>query len=84
MAHADLGKLYRQAVNAPDGYPPFGHVNPEAFPPITAGEAAYSPGYDPSARPVPVPSATLIAAAVSRPPLTDGRAARSAAGAAGW
>ena len=35
VAHADLGKLYRQAVNAPDGYPPFGHVNPEAFPPGT-------------------------------------------------
>jgi hypothetical protein len=31
VAHADLGKLYRQAVNVPEGYPPFGHVNPEAF-----------------------------------------------------
>ncbi len=82
VAHVDVGKLYRQAVNVPTGFPPFGHVNPEAFRrgPVTAGQAAYSPGYDPSARPVPVPSATLSAAAVTRPLLTDGRAAPSAEG----
>lgn len=82
VAHADLGKLYRQAVNVPEGYPPFGHVNPEAFRrgPITGGEAAYSPGYDPAARPVPVPSATMNAAAITRPLMTDGRARPAAEG----
>jgi hypothetical protein len=82
VAHVDLGKVYRDAADAPSGYGSFGPVNPEAFRrgPVTEGHAAYSPGYDPSARPVPVPSAALSAAAVSRPPLTDGRAAPYAEG----
>jgi hypothetical protein len=79
---ADLGKLYRDAVSTPSGYPDFGFVNPEQFRrgPITAGESAYSPGYDPSARPVPIPSGTLSAAAGARPLLTDGQSRACAPG----
>ena len=82
VEHADLGKLYRDAVNTPSGFPDFGHVNPEQFRrgPITAGEAAYSATYDPSARPVPVPTGTLNAAAITRPLMTDGQSRPCAPG----
>lgn len=52
---ADLGKRFSQAFDTPSGYPAMSTVNPEAFRrgPIVTGEAAYSPGHDPSARPVP-------------------------------
>lgn len=82
VAHADLGKLFRDAVNVPTGYPLPGHVSPEAFRrgPVTAGEAAYGVSYDPSARPVPVPSSALSAASVTRPLITDGRSAAAAEG----
>lgn len=83
VAHADLGKLYRDAVDVPAGYPSFGPVNPEQFRrgPVTPGEAAYSPGgYDPSARPVPIPGGTISAAGSSRPLLTDGQSRACAPG----
>jgi hypothetical protein len=86
VAEADLaalGKRFSQAAYdvVPAGYPaPMGPVSPETFRrgTLTAGEAAVSPGYAPSARPVPIPSATISAAAVSRPLLTDGRSRPSA------
>ena len=82
VARVDVGKLYRDAVNVPTGYPLPGHVSPEAFRrgPITAGEAAYGVSYDPSARPVPVPAATLSASAVTRPLMTGGQSRASAEG----
>jgi hypothetical protein len=80
VEHADAVKLYRQAFDAPTGYPAMGQVSPEAFRrgPVTAGEAAYSPAYDVSARPVPVPSGTLNAAAITLPLITSGQSAPSA------
>jgi hypothetical protein len=69
VARIDVSKLYRDAASTPSGYPPFGRVDPEAFRrrPIAGGEAAYGVNYDKSARPVPVSSATLSAAAIARP-----------------
>ena len=82
VAEADLGKRYNQAHDIPSGYPQPARVTAGDFRrgPITGDHAAYSPGYSPSARPVPVPSATLSAAAITRPLMTDGRAAPSAEG----
>jgi hypothetical protein len=82
VAEADLGKRFSQAFDVPSGYPAPGRVDPEAFRrgPIVAGEAAYGVGYASSARPMPVPSATLSAAAVSRPLMTDGQSRASAEG----
>lgn len=82
VVHADLDKMFRDAANAPSGYPPFGHVNAEAFRrgPITADHAAYSPAYDPPARPVPVPQGAMNAAAITRPLMTDGQSRASAEG----
>ncbi len=79
---ADLGKRYTQAYDTPSGYPQPGRVSPEDFRrgPVTGDHAAYSPGYAPDARPVPVPSAAVSAAAISRPLLTDGRARPGAEG----
>lgn len=80
VVHADLDKAYRQAFDAPTGYPGMARVSPEAFRrgPIAAGEAAYGIDYDVSARPVPVPSGTLGAAAIGRPLITGGQSAPSA------
>lgn len=76
VAHADLPKAFNQAFDTPDGYPPMHLVNAEEFrrPPIADGRAAYSPGYGPPDRAVPVPSAPLAPGMISRPVLTDGRA----------
>jgi hypothetical protein len=74
VAEADLGKRFSQAFDVPSGYPAPGRMDPEAFRrgAIVAGEAAYSVGYATPARPVPVPSETLSAAAITRPQLTEG------------
>jgi hypothetical protein len=83
VAHADLGKRYDQAYEVPAGHPaPLGPVSPESFRrgPLTAGEGAYGPGYVPSVRPVPIPQATLSAAAICRPLMTDGQSRPSAPG----
>jgi hypothetical protein len=76
VAHADLPKVFDQAVDVPSGYPPLRPVHAEQFRrgPATAGHAADSPGYAPPGRPVPVPSATLAPGMISRPPLSDGQA----------
>ena len=78
VAHLDVGKLYRQALDVPahPDFPAPGPISPEAFRrgPVDAGEAAYSPGYAPPGQAVPVPSATLTAAMITRPLLTDGQA----------
>lgn len=78
MVRPDVDKRFRQAfeVEVPAGYPALGMVSPETFRRgvITGGEAAVSPGYMAPARPVPVPVATVNAAAICRPLLTDGRA----------
>jgi hypothetical protein len=78
----DLDKRYRQAQDTPTGYPPLGPVSPEVFRrgPVTADHAAYSAGYDSTARPVPVPSATLSPEMITRPLMTDGRSRPSAPG----
>jgi hypothetical protein len=75
VAHADLAKRFDQAYDTPDGYPRLRPVHPEQFRrgPITGGEAAYSPGYEAPARPVPVPSATLAPGMISRPLITGGQ-----------
>ena len=75
VAHADLGKRFDQAYDTPAGYPQMGAVSPETFRrgPIVTGEAAYGPGYCPPARRVPVPSATVSAAAIARPLMTGGQ-----------
>jgi hypothetical protein len=75
VAHADLPKAFDQAVDVPEGYPPLRPVHAEQFRkgPATAGHAAYSPGYAPPGRAVPVPLATLAPGMISRPLLTDGQ-----------
>jgi hypothetical protein len=82
---SELGKFRTEAVDVPAGYPPMRPVTAEQFRrgPATAGHAANSPGYAPPGRPVPVPSATLAPGMVTRPLLTDGRAAQCAPGATG-
>jgi hypothetical protein len=74
-AHADLPKAYDQAVDVPEGYPPLRPVHAEQFRkrPVTASHAAYSPGYGPPGRAVPVPSATLAPGMVTRPLLAGGQ-----------
>jgi hypothetical protein len=69
---AELGKRYDQAFGVPSGYPAFRPVHAEQF---RTGPA--TPG-----RPVPVPTATLNAAALTRPPLglADGHARPSVPG----
>jgi len=73
---ADLGKRFRNAYDTPSGYPVMDQVDAEMFRrgPTVAGEAAYGPGYAgfaPDACPVPVPSATVSAAAITRPLITE-------------
>jgi hypothetical protein len=77
VASFDVGKMYRDALDMPEnpGYPAMRPVSAESFRrvPVIAGEAACSPGYDTPGLAVPVPSATLSAAAIARPLLTDGQ-----------
>jgi hypothetical protein len=84
VAEADLGKRYSQAWDAPSGYPPLRQVSAEEFRrgPVTAGEAAYGVNYEPPARPVAVPSATLDPGMISRPLLTAGQSLPCAPGGA--
>jgi len=76
VVEADLDKVYRQASDAPTGYPPMVPVvSPEDFRkgPITADHAAYGPGYQPPAYGAPVPSAALTPAMITRPLLEGGQ-----------
>jgi hypothetical protein len=75
VAHADLGKRYDQTADEACGYPPFVPVvNAEEFRkgPVTAGHAAYSPGYEVPARPH-LPPVHLDAGMISGAPLTEGQ-----------
>lgn len=81
-ALADLGKRFRDAADMPSGYPVMGPVSAEQFRdgPITADHASYGAAYARPAYPVPVPSAAVSAAAITRPLLTDGRSRPGAGG----
>ena len=84
-ALADLGKRFRGAADVadtPSGYPPMRPVSAEQFRdgPITADHASYGAAYEASPRVVPVPTAVITAAAITRPLLTDGHAATSPGG----
>jgi len=81
-ALADLGKRFRDAADMPSGYPVMGPVSAEQFRdgPITADHASYGAAYAQAAYPAPVPSATISAAAITRPLLTDGRSRPGAGG----
>lgn len=82
---AEVGKAYRDGfeVEFPADCPPVRRMSAEEFrrAPAAAGHAADSPGSAPPARPVPVPSGTLTAAAISRPLITDGQSRPCAPGA---
>lgn len=81
---ADLDKAYRQASDAPSGYPHMTQVNPEMFRrgPVRTGQAAYGPEHDVPSWTVPVPSATLTPGMISRPLITDGQSRPCAPGGA--
>jgi hypothetical protein len=84
VAHVDVGKLYRDALNVPANpdFPAPGPVNPEVFRrgPVAGDHAACSPGYEAPGWSVPVPTAVLAPGMISRPLLTDGQARPSAEG----
>jgi hypothetical protein len=85
VAGFDVSKMYRDALDMPGhpGYPAARPVSAESFRrgPVVAGEAAYSPGYQPAGQPVPVPASTLAPGMATRPPLSDGQARPCAPGA---
>jgi hypothetical protein len=85
VAHADLGKRFTDAIDVPTGYPPMRPVSAEMFRdgPVTADHASYGAAYEASPRVVPVATATVSAAAITRPLLTDGRSRDSAPGGLG-